>query len=130
MEHQICIVSNLVAVLMRIQLYQFLTLALHEFEWDAIGKAEIYARNMINQKWNPNMTMKEFAKLSYSVIRYIEEKNLDDSVGLDNNRPPTKYLKDRDALDTDLNDEECKEFQDGYHKYSEYFDGIKSLWSW
>jgi len=59
-----------------------------------LGNADIFADRLIKGKWQFDMRMREFAELSYCVIRYIEEKNISETVGLGKEKPPTKYLKD------------------------------------
>jgi hypothetical protein len=67
-----------------------------------LGDAEALANYLIKGKWRSDLRMREFAELSYCVIRYVEEKNKSETVGLGGNKPPTKYLKDAERSDTDL----------------------------
>ena len=46
------------------------------------------------------MEMKEFAELSYCIIKYIEKKKLSDSVGTGHDELSIKYLEDTGDLDT------------------------------
>jgi hypothetical protein len=70
--------------------------------------------------------MREFAELSYCVIRYIEKKNISEAVGLGKEKPPTKYLKDAGNIDNDLTDEEWERFRESYKDYENYFDSVRS----
>ncbi|MBV9178177.1 MAG: hypothetical protein JO297_14195 [Nitrososphaeraceae archaeon] len=93
--------------------------------WEVIGDAETCAKELMKGKWQPDMKMSEFAELSYSAIRYIEEKNISESIGLGGKKPATKYLKDAESLDTDLTDEHWTQFETSYHNYEKYFDSVK-----
>ena len=95
--------------------------------WTTIGDAEAYAKKLIGNRWQSDITMSKFAEISYNIIRYIEEKKISESVGLGGNKPATKYLKDGERLDTDLTDEEWKQFEASYPSYEKYFDSLNSL---
>jgi hypothetical protein len=47
-----------------------------------MGDVEKFADELIKEKWQSDIRMREFAELSYGVIRYIEEKNISEAVGL------------------------------------------------
>jgi hypothetical protein len=55
------------------------------------------------------MSMKEFANLGYSLIKYIENRNLEQSVG---GEPWVRYQKDGKDLDTEPTHDEIEEFQE------------------
>jgi hypothetical protein len=92
--------------------------------YTVIGDAERYAADLIRHKWKPDMTMRGFAELSYSVIRYIELKNISATVGLGSNKPPIRYLSNSGNVDTDLSDQEWERFKETYQIYADYFDRI------
>ena len=92
--------------------------------WGAIGDAETCATELVKGRWQPDMTMSQFAELSYSTIRYIEEKKFSEYLGLGGEKPALKYLKDGERLDTDLTDEEWKKFQGSYPNYEKFFDSL------
>jgi hypothetical protein len=77
-----------------------------------IGDVETCAVELIRTKWNPDLMMSEFAELSYSIIRYIEERNISAAVGLGPHRPPVRYLSDLGNTDTELTDNEWRQFRD------------------
>jgi hypothetical protein len=68
--------------------------------------------------------MRGIAELSYSVIRYIEEKNISRDGGLGHYKPLTRYLSDLGNIDTDLPDEEWERFEESYQKHTAYFASI------
>lgn len=91
-----------------------------------IGDAETCAVELIRTKWKPDLTMREFAELSYSIIRYIEERNISAAVGFGSNKPPVRYLSDVGNIDTELTNEEWGQFKETYEIYAENFDRIAS----
>lgn len=90
-------------------------------EWRAIGSGEIIAKKYIERKWNTNMKMLQFAELGYSVIKFIENENLDDTVGVDVGEPSIRYLSDDKDFDTSSNDEEYSRFEEVYDSYYKDF---------
>jgi 20S proteasome alpha/beta subunit len=44
--------------------------------WKTIGSGSKKANIIIEGEWNDNSTMRDFAQLSYSIIKYIEQKQL------------------------------------------------------
>lgn len=87
-------------------------------EWTTIGQGEVQARPFIEKNWNSSMVMKDFAALSYCVIRYIENENLDESVGTGKNEPSIKYLADSEELDYEPSDTELDNFKNAYSQYT------------
>lgn len=73
--------------------------------WDAIGKGESVAKPIIETRWDKNMTMKEFAKTSCCVIKHIETRNLEKSVG---GNPWVRYQEDGADIDIEPGEEEYK----------------------
>ncbi|HMH10325.1 MAG TPA: hypothetical protein VK553_06415 [Candidatus Nitrosopolaris rasttigaisensis] len=73
--------------------------------WEAIGKGESIARPIVETRWNENMTMREFAKTSCDVMKHIEDRNLENSVG---GKPWVKYQEDGADIDVEPSDEEYK----------------------
>lgn len=53
----------------------------HVRKYKVIGHGEPYGSVFLKQLWNRNMTMKQTAELRFFVIKYIEELQLDNSVG-------------------------------------------------
>jgi hypothetical protein len=70
------------------------------------------------------MNMKEFAELSYCIIKYVEEKKLDDSVGTGLDEPSIRYLEDAGDLDTEPLDKQLKEFKKVYSRHAKSFGEI------
>ena len=69
--------------------------------------------------------MKEFAKLSYCVIKYIEKEKLEESIGTGPNEPSIKYLKDGAELDTQPSaNNDLKEFNQACNGYAKKFRDI------
>jgi 20S proteasome alpha/beta subunit len=93
--------------------------------YSILGDADIFADELIKGKWESDMRMREFAELSYCIIRYIEEKNISEAVGLGKEKPPTKFLKDAGYIDTDLTDEDWERFKESYKDYENYFDRVR-----
>jgi 20S proteasome alpha/beta subunit len=87
-----------------------------------IGDAETCATELIKTRWKPDMRMGEFAELSYSVIRYIEEKGISAAVGLGLNKVPVRYLADIGNTDIALSNEEWEQFKKTYQTYADRFD--------
>jgi 20S proteasome alpha/beta subunit len=94
-------------------------------EWRAIGSGGLTCKEYVIQKWNSNMKMHDFAKLCYCVIKYIENHKLDESVGVDVNRPSIRYLKDSEDIDTEPTVEEFNEFEKSYDTYVTDFEAEK-----
>jgi 20S proteasome alpha/beta subunit len=87
-------------------------------EWEAIGQGEIQARPLIEKNWNDDMTMQDFANLCYSVIKYIENEHLDESVGTRNDEPSIKYLVDDTEIDSEPKNNELNRFKNSYSQYA------------
>src|SRR3989344_2194186 len=58
-------------------------------KYKAIGHGEPYGSIFLKTMWHTDMTMSEFSKIAYFVIRCIEEMKLDSSVGYD---PQTWFI--------------------------------------
>jgi hypothetical protein len=78
-------------------------------DWKAIGKGASLVNPVVECKWNRDISMKEFANLSYCPIKYIENRKLEQSVG---GEPWVRYQKDGADLDTEPEEDEIKEFQE------------------
>ena len=87
----------------------------HISNWKAIGKGESFANPIVKLKWKEDMNMKEFARLSYCIIRRAEQENPDESVG---GQPKIRYKKDGADLDTEPSKDEIKEFQESINSLS------------
>jgi 20S proteasome alpha/beta subunit len=77
--------------------------------WKAIGKGESIARSIVETRWDENMTMREFAKTSCAVVKHIETKNLENSVG---GTPWVRYQEDGADIDVEPGDEEYKKLRE------------------
>lgn len=95
-------------------------------KWRVIGQGELIARPLVQNNWKTDMKMKEFAELSYCIIKYIEEKKLNDSVGTGHDEPSIKYLEDTGDLDTEPFDKELKEFKQACSRYAKRFGDIQA----
>jgi hypothetical protein len=63
------------------------------------------------------MTMKQFASLSYSVIRYIEEQKPKGKVGVGGGNPNIRYLQNGAVADNEPSVEEWNDFEKSYPIY-------------
>ena len=61
------------------------------FSWKTIGKGESFADPIAEHKWNEDMNMKDFARLSYCIIIHTEQEKPEESVG-ENQRYDTKRM--------------------------------------
>jgi 20S proteasome alpha/beta subunit len=59
------------------------------------GSGSKYAKIFLQKIWNENMTMKQVAEVGYFIIKYIEEFELDLSVGVGYKRPQIWFLPDK-----------------------------------
>jgi 20S proteasome alpha/beta subunit len=84
------------------------------FSWKAIGKGELSANPIMERKWKEGMNMKEFALLSYCIIRCAEQERPEESVG---GEPKIRYQKDGADLDTEPSNDEIKEFQKSINSF-------------
>jgi 20S proteasome alpha/beta subunit len=66
--------------------------------------------------WSPVITMEQAAELGFFVIKYIQDFNLDDAVGIDNDHPiVVRFIPDNptnDKLDSHADDQMLKEFNE------------------
>ena len=53
----------------------------------AVGSGAPYGSIFLQKLWHPSMTMEQVAELGYFVIRYIQETELDFTVGVNKERP-------------------------------------------
>jgi len=81
----------------------------HISNWKAIGKGESSANPIVERRWTEDTSMKEFALLSYCIIRCAEQERPEESVG---GEPKIRYQKDGADLDTEPSEDEIKEFQE------------------
>lgn len=95
--------------------------------WNPIGHGGSKAKPLVEKKWNANITMKDFAKLSYCVIKYIEIEGLDDSVGTGNDEPTVKYLADDAEIDREAPHDDLNEFKNVYSEYADKFRSLKHI---
>ena len=94
--------------------------------WASIGIGEHLARPLVDDFWNNNddIKMKDFAELGYCIIKYIEKRGLEPSVGVGVGRPSIRYLKDAAEIDTESTDEEFNEFENACTAHSIEFDEL------
>jgi len=77
--------------------------------------------------WNPNMTMTKVGELGYFIIKYIQDFNLDEGVGVDKEHPthicfiPDNPLDGK--LDYNADDQMLKEFE---QRTNERLDKIRT----
>jgi hypothetical protein len=64
-----------------------------------IGHGDPYGSIFLKELWRPDMTMQEVAELGYFIIRYIERFQLDNTVGVGNERPQIFFLPDNAPAD-------------------------------
>lgn len=94
--------------------------------WVCIGQGQFIAKPLVEDFWNNNedVRMKDFAELGYCIIKYIEKRGLELSVGVGVGRPSIRYLKDASEIDTKPTDEELNEFENSCNVYSIRFDEL------
>ena len=68
----------------------------------------------MERKWKEDMNMKEFAQLSYCIIRCAEQEKPEESV---KGEPKIRYQKDGADLDTQASKDEIKEFQESINSF-------------
>jgi hypothetical protein len=95
--------------------------------WTSIGRGSFYSDKLVSAYWKNNMNMREFAELSYCIIKFIEKNQLDQSVGVGNGRPSIRYLEDAEDLDFEPSDNEYCEFENAYVNYLSRFKGILAI---
>ena len=93
-------------------------------EWKAIGNSDFRANKIVSAFWNNEMKMKDFAELSHCIIKFIEYEGLDLSVGVGENNPSIKYLKDGGEIDTEPDNREFSDFENTYNSYKNKFKEI------
>jgi len=59
----------------------------------AIGSGNNYAKIFLNQLQTTNISMKQFAEIGYFIIKYIENTELDASIGVGNLKPQIWYFQ-------------------------------------
>jgi hypothetical protein len=69
---------------------------------------------IVERKWKEDMNMKEFAQLSYCIIRCAEQEKPEESV---RGEPKIRYQKDGADLDTQASKDEIKEFQESINSF-------------
>jgi 20S proteasome alpha/beta subunit len=97
-------------------------------QWRCIGEGERIANPLVSDFWNSNnkLHMKDFAQLGYCIIKYIEQRKIEPSVGVGIGRPSIKYMKDAGVLDNEPTDEESNEFENGCAVFTSKFDELSS----
>jgi len=79
--------------------------------YKAIGSGTRMADPLLVREWNENMLMKDFAKLSYCIIKYIEDVEPQGSVGVGGGRPHIRYLPYNSKTDIEPTEQEWTEFR-------------------
>lgn len=92
--------------------------------WKAIGKGEVFAYPILRNKWNNSLTTREFAQLGYDTIKYIDDKNLNDTVG---GEPWIRYLQIGAQTDTVPSIHEKAMFESSYSSFRDTLDNDSEL---
>jgi 20S proteasome alpha/beta subunit len=85
--------------------------------WKTIGSGAPDADVILEGEWRDDMTMKQFASLSYSVIRYIEKQKPKGKVGVGDGKPNIRYLPNGAIADNEPSVEEWSYFEKSYLTY-------------
>ena len=94
-------------------------------EWRAVGKGGVIADKIVSRFWNNEIKMKDFAEMAYCIIKYIEKEKLEPSVGVGDNNPSIKYLKNGHEKDTEPDNIEFIDFENAYISYKKRFIQLK-----
>jgi len=79
--------------------------------WKIIGSGGRKIDSIIQDEWDDNMNMKSFTRLSYCVIKYIEQKQPSGSVGVGHGEPTMRYLGYDAEEDAEPPEEHKNEFR-------------------
>jgi 20S proteasome alpha/beta subunit len=61
----------------------------------AIGSGQSYAKVFLKRVWHADMNMKQVAEIGHFIIKYVEEFDLDRTVGVGDKHPQLWFIKDR-----------------------------------
>jgi len=94
-------------------------------QWNLIGERTI-AEPLVRALYNEDkiFTMRDFAELSYCIIKYIEKREPNGTVGTGGNRPSIRYLKHYGDIDVPPSDTEFLQFEGAYGEYEVKFNKI------
>jgi len=70
------------------------------------------ANPILHGEWKQSMSMKDLAKLSYCIIKYIEDVEPHGSVGVGGNEPHIRYLPHGANSDIEPTKKEWMEFRE------------------
>jgi 20S proteasome alpha/beta subunit len=68
------------------------------YEYKAIGSGEIPASVFLKGLYRKDMTMRQFAKVGFFIIKYIEEQGIDNQVGTGRDRPQVYLIPNEGQL--------------------------------
>jgi hypothetical protein len=85
-------------------------------KWKAIGHLEgqQFADEEIKKEWRDDMTIRDFAKLGYRIIKQIEDEKIDPSIGVGDEEPNIRYLENGKEMDEEATPEELQQFEECY----------------
>jgi 20S proteasome alpha/beta subunit len=89
--------------------------------WITIGSGSQKANSLLEQEYKETGNMKEFAALSYLIIRSMEEQDPNGEVGVGTDRPNVTYLRrgaNSDALPSEI---DWKDFESSLPEYFSHF---------
>ena len=90
-------------------------------QWITIGSGRDQANPLLEQEFKKEGNMKDFASLSYSIIKYIEEQDPKGSVGVRSERPNIAYLRYGAQSDSQPPEEDWKNFETSLPEYYSHF---------
>ena len=68
-------------------------------KYRVIGHGEPYGAFFLKRWWKPNMTMLDVAELGFFIIKYIQEFELDNTVGIGNENPQILLIPSQPILE-------------------------------
>jgi len=94
--------------------------------WKGTGNADLVAEPLVRDFWSKKseVKMKDFAKLSHCIIKFIENEELAVGVGVGSNNPSIRYLEHSSEIDVPPQPEEFDSFNNCYEFYSQNFRTI------
>lgn len=94
--------------------------------WKSIGNGDVVAEPLIRDYWNKrnSIKMRDFAKLSHCIIKFIEQEELAVGVGLGGNNSSVRYLEHDAEIDRIPNATDFEAFESCYESYSKDFQQI------
>jgi hypothetical protein len=94
-------------------------------QWNLIGERTT-AEPLVSVLYNEDkiFTMRDFAELSYCIIKYIEKPEPGGTIGTGGNRPSIRYLKHYGDIDVQPSEIEFLQFEKVYLEYETKFNKI------